>query len=421
MPRIQNVRAREILDSRGNPTIETKITLEDGTEGVSSVASGASTGTHEALELRDGDPNRYNGLGVLKAVANVNEIIAKKVIGKEPSDQEGIDNMLQKMDGTLNKSHLGANAILSVSLAICRVSSNSLKAPLYRYLRNMYDPNEQQYRIPSPMFNILNGGKHGVGNLEFQEFMIILNQLRPYHQSLQIGGEIYKALKDVLVYHNVVNGVGDEGGFAPNLFTNLDALELMMEAIKATPYKFGADIFLGLDVAANHFYREEKYTIKDRAIPLSAQQMIEYFQDLNSQYHLLTIEDPLFEDDWEGWVQMTQAMQPHTIVVADDLLATNAERLKKAVEMKAANAILVKPNQIGTLSETMRVIRIAREAGWRVVVSHRSGETNDTFIADLGVGVNAEYVKFGAPARGERVAKYNRLLEIEQEIGFGHT
>src|SRR3989344_3049125 len=247
MPRIQNVRAREILDSRGNPTIETKITLEDGTEGVSSVASGASTGTHEALELRDGDPNRYNGLGVLKAVANVNEIIAKKVIGKEPSDQEGIDNMLQKMDGTLNKSHLGANAILSVSLAICRVSSNSLKAPLYRYLRNMYDPNEQQYRIPSPMFNILNGGKHGVGNLEFQEFMIILNQLRPYHQSLQIGGEIYKALKDVLVYHNVVNGVGDEGGFAPNLFTNLDALELMMEAIKATPYKFGADIFLGLD------------------------------------------------------------------------------------------------------------------------------------------------------------------------------
>jgi len=414
--KIKDIHAREILDSRGNPTIETTVVLENESKAVSAVPSGASVGKYEALELRDNDSSRYNGMGVLKAVANVNEIIKPKILGMEVRNQLEIDKTLIVLDGTENKSKLGANAILSVSQAVCKAAALEENVPLFIHVGHLYGLKPQEMKIPVPIFNLINGGKHGAGNLDFQEFHIIPSGQKTYSNSLRVGEEIYQAVKKVLIRHGAIHSVGDEGGFAPNLFTNLDALEVLVKAIREAGYIFKQDVFLGLDVAASYFYHGGKYKIKDKTTPCGPEELIDFYQELLNQYPLLSLEDPFWEDDWESWQKITQNF-PNTIIVGDDLLATNKKRVKEAIEKKACSAILVKPNQIGTVAETIEVIKIARQAGWKIVVSHRSGETNDDFIADFAVGVGADYVKFGAPARGERVAKYNRLLKVEEELG----
>ena len=416
MAKIKSIKAREILDSRGNPTVETTVILDDGSQAEASIPSGASTGTHEALELRDNDPVRYEGMGVLRAVANVNEVIAPKLVGLEAKDQEKIDLMMIEADGSENKSKLGANAILSVSQGICEASAVSYKMPNYKYVAHLFGLSADQLKVPIPTFNIINGGKHGAGNLNFQEFHAIPSSKYSYHESLRVGEEIYQETKKVLKHRGAIHSVGDEGGFAPNLFTNLDALEILKIAIGQSPYSFGRDVFLGLDVAASEFYKNGKYEIKDRASPMSSEELIEYYKDLNDQYHLYTLEDPLQEDDWRGWSRLTAEFGDRLVVIGDDLLCTQMERTKKAIAERACSGILVKPNQVGTILETIRVVWLAKKSGFRVNVSHRSGETNDDFIADFAVGVGADFIKFGAPARGERVVKYNRLLKIEDEL-----
>ena len=418
MVTIKTITAMEILDSRGNPTVETTLTLSDGNAVVASVPSGASVGKYEAVELRDGDLGHYNGLGVLKAVANVNEIIGPKLIGLDPVKQGKIDETMLLLDDTPNKSTLGANAILSVSLAVCKAAATAVQLPLYQYISELLGSKLPKTidKMPTPTFNIINGGKHGAGNLDFQEFHIIPASIKSYHDSLQIGEDIYQKLKQVLIARNAIHSVGDEGGYAPNLYTNIDALEAVMEAIQTTKFKFGFDVFLGLDIAASNIKKEESYYIKDRPTALTTADFITYLIDLHHEYRLLMLEDPLAEDDWKGWQILTEKIGREVLIVGDDLLVTNPQRLKKAIADKACSAILVKPNQIGTMSETLQVIQIAKANDIKTVVSHRSGETNDTFIADLAVGVTADYVKFGAPARGERVAKYNRLLYIEKEL-----
>ncbi|MGB9706619.1 MAG: phosphopyruvate hydratase [Microgenomates group bacterium] len=413
--KIKDIKAREILDSRGNPTIETTVILENGITAVSSVPSGASVGKYEALELRDNDPSRYNGMGVLKAVANVNEIIKPKILGIEARNQLEVDKTLILLDETENKSKLGANAILSVSQAVCKAAAAEENVSSFIHIGHLYGLEREKMKIPTPVFNLINGGKHGAGNLDFQEFHIIPSGQKSYSQALQLGEEIYQAVKRVLIRHGAIHSVGDEGGFAPNLFTNLDALEVLIEAIKEANYIFKQDVFLGLDVAAGYFYKEGKYKIRDKTTPCNPEELIDFYRELTIQYPLLALEDPLYEDDWGGWVKLSETL-PQTIVIGDDLLATNKKRVEEAIKRKACSAILVKPNQIGTIAETIEVIKIARQAGWKIIVSHRSGETNDDFIADFAVGVGADYVKFGAPARGERVAKYNRLLAIEEEL-----
>lgn len=415
MAKIKLIQAREILDSRGNPTLETAVTLEGNIIGVASVPSGASTGRHETLELRDNDPQRYYGLGVLKAVANVNEQIGPQLVGMEARNQKVIDQKLIALDGTENKSKLGANAILSVSQAVCEAAAASEKVPNYEHVSHLFGTKLEALKIPIPILNLINGGKHGAGNLDFQEFHIIPSAEKEYPQALQLGEEIYQLVKKVLIRHGAIHSVGDEGGFAPNLFTNLDALEVLMEAFRESNYQFKRDVFLGLDVAASFFYQNGRYQIRDRTSPLAADEMIEFYRELILQYPLAALEDPLEDDDWEGWVKLSSVL-PETIIIGDDLLATNKTRVEKAIKKRACSAILVKPNQIGTIAETIEVIKTARLANWKVIVSHRSGETNDDFIADFAVGVGADYTKFGAPARGERVAKYNRLLAIAQEL-----
>lgn len=417
--KIYSITAREILDSRGNPTIETTVIFESGYRGVASVPAGASLGTYEAQELRDGDEKRYNGMGVLKAVANVNTVIGPHLKGMDGSNQGQIDKAMVDLDGTPNKAKLGANSILSVSLATAVAAANEQRVPLYAYLNTMFSASllTKMERIPTPTFNVINGGLHGAGNLDFQEFHIVPATSKPYHEALQMGAELYHSLKKILIYRNAVHSVGDEGGFAPNLFTNLDALEIIMEGIGQLPqYRFGTDVFLGLDVAASHFKTDRGYVIKDRASGFTPKDFIKYLKDLHAKYHLLTLEDPLDEDDWENWTEITQQMGTDVLIVGDDLLATNPERLKKALELKACSAILLKPNQIGTLSEFLAVVVMAKKNDIKCIVSHRSAETNDSTIADLAVAIQSDYVKFGAPARGERVAKYNRLLQIESEL-----
>jgi len=418
MAKIQDIKSREILDSRGIPTIETKIILEDGNVGACSVPSGVSIGTFEAVELRDNDPNRFHGMGVLRAISNVNEIIAPRLKGAESQNQKDIDNFLISLDPSPNKATLGANAILSISLAVAKASSLSLKLPLYIYLNNLAKnwSIDVKPQLPTPMFNVINGGKHGAGNLDFQEFHIIPASFKTFSEKLRIGTEIYQSLKKVLIYRNAIHSIGDEGGFAPNLFTNMDALEMIAEAIKETFYRLGETVFLGLDVAASHFKKDGGYQIKDKPTKLDTSEFIDYYTELNNKFHLLLLEDALAEDDWKGWIELTQKLGNSITLIGDDLLATNPERLDKAIKEKACNAILVKPNQIGSLSETLNVVSMAKKAGFKVVISHRSGETTDTFIADLAVGIASDYAKFGAPARGERVVKYNRLMEIEEEL-----
>lgn len=419
MSKISKILAREILDSRGNPTVETAIFLDNGLKVIASVPSGASTGHNEAVELRDGDKNRYHGMGVLNAIANVNQKIASEIVGMDPSKQQEIDKLLVEIDGTTDKSKLGANAILSVSLAVCKAAALDLKLPNYKYVEEiakLYNLNGSGLKVPTPTFNLINGGKHGAGNLEFQEFHVIPSSLRSYKEGLEIVEEVYQGVERVLIRHGAIHSVGDEGGFAPNLFTNLDALEVIVTAIKECGYELKRDVFLGLDVAASNFFKNGRYSIRDRTQPMETVDLIEFYRDLLNQYPLLMIEDPLYEDDWLGWTKLNTDISSTTTLVGDDLLCTNPERVKRAIQEKACGAVLIKPNQIGTISETLNVIKIARDASWKVIVSHRSGETNDDFIADFAVGVGADYTKFGAPARGERIAKYNRLLEIEDEI-----
>lgn len=415
---IHSVIAREILDSRATPTVETTVILNSGYRGTASVPSGASVSAYEAVELRDNDAKRFGGAGVERAVANVNMVIGPKLKGMDATKQSEVDGVLISMDATPNKAKLGANAILSVSLATAVAAAEASRMALYMYLNhvfNQYLPTQIE-RIPTPTLNLINGGKHGAGNLNFQEFHVTPATSKSYKEALQMGVEIYQAVKQILLYRNAVHSVGDEGGFAPDLFTNLDALEVLIEAIRTTKYRFGFDVFFGLDLAATNFKTERGYQIKDRPLPYTPSEFVHYLKDLHSKYHLLLLEDPLEEDDWAGWSELTKEMGKDVLIVGDDILATNPDRLKRAISEKACSAILAKPNQIGSLTEFLKVIELAKRNDIKIIVSHRSGETNDSFIADLAVAIQSEYVKFGAPARGERVAKYNRLLQIEAEL-----
>jgi enolase len=411
---IDEIVAREILDSRGNPTVEVEVLLSDGATGSAAVPSGASTGVHEALELRDGDPQRYGGKGVLKAVDNVNTTIAEELEGWDPFDQEGIDDLVLGLDGTNNKSQLGANAILGVSLAVARAAANSLDVPLYRYLGGV-----SARMLPVPMMNILNGGAHtGWQSTDFQEFMVMPVGAESFAEALRWSAEIYQALKKVLKSKGYSTGVGDEGGFAPALKSgNEEAIEAILKAIEAAGYKAGEQVMIALDPAASELWEDGKYRLRIQGKTLTSDQMVKLWQDWVSRYPIISLEDGLAEDDWDGWAALTAAIGNRVQVVGDDLLVTNVERLEKAIERKAANSILIKLNQIGSLSETLAAIQMAHRAGWTAVVSHRSGETEDTTIADLSVAVNAGQIKTGAPCRSDRVAKYNQLLRIEEQLG----
>ena len=417
MSKISKIWAREILDSRGTPTVEAVCQLDTGQVSVGSVPSGASTSQHEALELRDEDPHRYLGKGVLKAVANVNDILGPGVWGMEAQDQEKIDTRLIEIDGSNNKSKYGANAILAISIVACKAAAMAENVPLYQWINRLAQKVgvKKSIKIPTPVFNMINGGLHGAGNLDFQEFHVIPASAKDWETGLLSGVEIYMTLGKDLKRRGAIHSLGDEGGYAPNLFTNADALEVLVESIKSTKYQLGRDVFLGLDVASNLFYKNGEYVIRDKSSPLKDTALLEYYEFINSQYHLALIEDPFYEDGWESW-KMLLASMPGVTVVGDDLLATNPVRVEKAIKELACNGILIKPNQIGTITETLKVIKMALEAKWKIIVSHRSGETNDWFIADFAVGVGADFLKFGAPARGERVAKYNRLSSIYSEL-----
>lgn len=419
MSKIKQIWAREILDSRGIPTVEVACLLDTGHVSVSSSPAGTSIGSHEGFELRDGDNNRYKGQGVLKAVENINKVLGPSIVGLDPSFQDEIDKKIIDLDGTENKSKYGANATLAISEVVSKSGALSQNLRLYHWLNQLTQKVglNANIKMPIPLFNMINGGKHGAGNLDFQEFFIIPASSKKYSQGLQAGVEIYHTIGNNLARRGAIHSVGDEGGFAPNLFTNADALEVFVESVKETNYSMGRDVFLGLDVAASSFYKNGEYTIRDKSAPLDDNALMEYYKSINNQYHLAVLEDPFYEDAWGSWIKLTEEFHDQILIVGDDLLATNPKRVEKAIAEKACNAILVKPNQIGTVSETLSVIKLARSANWKIVVSHRSGETNDSFIADFAVGVGADYIKFGAPARGERVAKYNRLSAIEQEIG----
>ena len=418
MATIRQIWAREIIDSRGTPTLESACQLDTGHVVVSSIPSGASTGTHEALELRDKENPRFKGKGVQKAVDNVNKVLGPALVGMDPAQQFDIDNKLIQMDGTENKGNLGANAILAVSEVVTKAGAVAAGKSLFLWVSELAKTVglTVNLKMPVPLFNMINGGLHGAGNLDFQEFLVIPASSKTFKEGFTSAVEIYMTVGENLARRGAIHSVGDEGGFAPNLFTNADALEVFVESIKQTNYSLGRDVFLGLDVAANSFFKDNAYQIKDAQQPLSEDQLIEYYKNLNNQYRLAILEDPLAEDSWGGWKKLTQALGSQVSIVGDDLVVTNLKRLERAIKEGAANAVLVKPNQIGTVSETIQVVKMARDAGWRVVASHRSGETNDSFIADFAVGVGADYAKFGAPARGERVAKYNRLSNIEIEI-----
>jgi len=409
---IESVKAREILDSRGNPTIEVEVVLVDGTAGVAAVPSGASTGKHEAVELRDGDKSRYGGLGVLKAIKHVNSEIASAIAGMSALEQAAIDQRLIKLDGTANKARLGANALLGTSLAVARAGASFRGVPLYRYLGE-----SRANLLPVPMLNILNGGKHALGSTDFQEFMIMPVGAANFHKAMQISSEVYHSLHKVLEDKGLSTNVGDEGGFAPRLPCNKDALELILAAIDMAGYKAGQDLFIALDPAASTFYRDGKYVLSQEGVTFSSTEMIDYYVKLTSDYPIISIEDGLAEDDWANWSLLTARLGKQIQFVGDDLYATNMERLEKGIAQKASNSILIKPNQIGTLSETLAVIKRAQQARWTTIISHRSGETEDTTIADLAVASNAGLIKAGAPCRSERLAKYNRLLLIEEELG----
>ncbi len=416
MAKIKKIIAREILDSRAFPTLEATIQLDDGTSGTFAVPSGLSVGKHEALELRDQDPKRYAGRGVLKCLESIHDVLGPKIIGLEAADQDKIDNLLIQTDGTKDKSRLGANTILVLSGAILKAQAVSLKLPVYQYIAKLLGHDLSHFSMPTPMFNVINGGKHGGGNLDFQEFMIVPSRATNYSTGLKMGVEIYYTLKEALINHNASTLLGDEGGYAPILDSNLDAFKILEEAISKAGYKLGLDVFYALDAAANNILVGSSFKIKDRPVPLSSSDFIDFYVQLHEQYHLIAVEDPLPEDEWDDWQKLTEKMGSETMVIGDDLISTNVERLKKAIDHKSANALIIKPNEVGTVTETLNVVKIAKESKFKMIASHRAGETNDDFMADFAVGTGADYVKFGAPARGERVAKYNRLLEIENEL-----
>ena len=413
MANIVKTAAREILDSRGNPTVEVDIILDDGTLGRAAVPSGASTGRHEACELRDGDPKRYLGKGVTKALSNVTEIIGPKIKGMDPSEQANIDKFMIELDGTENKSNLGANAILGVSIAIARAAASALNKPLYSYIGNNDD-----YIIPVPMMNIINGGEHADNNLDIQEFMIMPVGADCFKDALRIGAEVFHSLKKILSARGYNTNVGDEGGFAPELKCNEEALETIMEAINKAGYEPGKDVLLALDTAANEVYKEGKYVLKAEADPeKSIEGMISFYEDLISNYPIYSIEDGLAEDDWDGWKALTEKLGNRVQLVGDDLFVTNIKRFKKGIELGITNSILIKLNQIGTLTETIQTIEMAKSNGFTTVISHRSGETEDTIISDVAVATNAGQIKAGSLSRTDRVCKYNQLLRIEEELG----
>ena len=412
MAMITEVYAREILDSRGNPTIEVEVCLEDGSVGRAAVPSGASTGAHEAVELRDGDKNRYLGKGVTKAVDNVNDVIAEALIGLEATRQVEIDEMLIRLDGTPNKGKLGANAILGVSMAVAKAAAASVGLPLYLYLGGV-----SAQELPVPMMNILNGGQHADNNVDIQEFMIMPVGAASFSEALRMNAEIYHGLKALLNAKGLGTGLGDEGGFAPNLKSNEEAIEVILEAVKKAGYKPGEDIMIALDVAASEFYKDGKYQMEGEGLVKTSNQMVDYLAALCEKYPIVSIEDGLAEDDWKGWKALTKKLGTKVQLVGDDLFVTNEERLLEGIKNDTANAILIKVNQIGTLTETFNAIETAKRAGYTCIISHRSGETEDTTLADIAVAVNAGQIKTGAPARTDRVDKYYQLLRIEDDLG----
>ena len=409
---IEEVVAREILDSRGNPTIEVDVYIEDGLMGRAAVPSGASTGTREAVELRDGDAARYGGKGVLRAVENVNDVIADEITGLQVTDQTVVDKLMVDLDGTPNKEKLGANAILGVSLAVAKAAANWTGLPLYRYLGG---PNAR--RLPVPMMNILNGGEHADNNVDLQEFMVMPLGATTFAEAVRIGAEVYHALKGVLKADGLSTTVGDEGGFAPDLPNNEAAIQAIVKAIEKAGYALGTDAAIALDPAASEFFKDGKYQLAGEGKSYSPEQMVDYYAALCDKYPIVSIEDGLAEDDWEGWAILTQKLGQRIQLIGDDLFVTNTEYLRKGIEIGVANSILIKVNQIGTLTETLAAIEMAKRAGYTAVVSHRSGETEDSTIADIAVATNIGQIKSGAPARTDRVAKYNQLLRIEEELG----
>ncbi len=412
MTHIEEISAMEILDSRGNPTVEVTVVLANGAAGRAAVPSGASTGSFEAVELRDNDPNRYGGKGVLVAVNHIHEVIAKGLVGLNAVEQTLIDSELQRIDGTENKAYLGANATLGVSLAVAKAAANYLGMPLFRYVGGV-----SACVLPVPMMNILNGGKHAEDGVDFQEFMIAPLGAPTFADALRWGAEVYHALKAVLKKKGLSTGVGDEGGFAPSLKTNEEALELIMVAIDKAGFKPGSQIALALDPASTEFYEDGKYKLATENLVLSSKDMVKYYEKLADKYPIVSIEDGLAEDDWDGWKQLTDTIGSRVQLVGDDLFVTNTTRLQRGIDSGVGNAILIKPNQIGTLTETLEAINLARENGYSSMLSHRSGETEDATIADLAVATNCGQIKTGAPCRAERTAKYNQLLRIERDLG----
>jgi len=408
---IVDVVARQIIDSRCFPTVEVEVYLEDGTMGRAAVPSGASTGMYEAVELRDGDKDKFLGKGVLTAVKNVNDTIAEELIGSNVYDQTSIDKMLIELDGTDNKSKLGANAILGVSLAVANAAANSLNMPLYRYIGGI-----NAKVLPVPMMNIINGGSHADNSVDLQEFMIMPAGAPTFSEALRMCAEVYHTLKKILNDKGYSTGIGDEGGFAPNLKSNQEALDVIIEAIEKAGYKAGEEIFIAIDAASSEYYKDGKYVLEHEGRTLTSAEMVDFFEEWVNKYPIISIEDGMAEEDWDGWKLITERLGKKIQLVGDDLFVTNTERLEKGIELGVGNSILIKLNQIGTLTETLNAIEMANRAGYTAVVSHRSGETEDTTIADLVVAVNAGQIKTGAPARSERVAKYNQLLRIEEEL-----
>jgi len=409
---IEQIVAREVLDSRGNPTVEVEVTLMGGAWGRAIVPSGASTGVHEALEMRDGDEGRYSGKGVLKAVENVNDVIAEELFGWDAADQAGIDALLLELDGTPNKEKLGANAMLGVSLAAAHAAANALQLPLYRYIGGVH-----AHVLPAPMMNILNGGKHAMDGPDLQEFMVMPVGAPTFAEALRWGSEVYHALKGVLKARGYSTSVGDEGGFAPSLEANEEAIEVILEAIGKAGYEPGEQVCIALDPAASEFFEDGKYVLEKEGRALTGAEMVEFYADWIAKYPIISVEDGLAEDDWDSWKLMMEQLGDRVQIVGDDLLVTNVARVQKAIDLRACNSLLCKVNQIGTLSEAIAAVQLAQRAGWTVVVSHRSGETEDATIADLAVALNTGQIKTGAPCRSDRVAKYNQLLRIEQELG----
>lgn len=416
MAKIKQIIAREVLNAKGIPTVEATVVLQNGMSAIASVPSGISVSTYEAVEIRDKDPQRYRGLGVLKPVNTINSLIGPKLVGMEVTKQREIDKTMIEMDGTQNKSRLGGNTILAVSMAVAKAGAQSSVMPLFLYLRQFLTNTNTSLTLPTPLFTIVEGGKHATGLIDFEEIVIVPASSKTYSENLQIGTGIYATLSDMLRTNGFSNLVGDMGAFSPQVRSNIDALTLVAQAVESTNYRIGFDVFLGIDAAANMFYSNQQYKIHDKQMMLSSKNLIDYYKDLIAQFHLLYVEDLLAEDDWNGWQQAVTTLGSSVMVVGDDLTTTNPYRLQIAIEKKAVTAIVIKPNQIGTVIESLAVAEVARDSGLKIIVSSRGQETSDTFIADFAVGVGAEYCKLGAPARGERIIKYNRLLQIEQQL-----